>query len=76
MQLVKDYLSSSYMTIMLLAALSIIIIVNRKNQIKGIGCVIIVMILTFTISMLDHLELWCDLTGRPVWIDSILCGRY
>ncbi len=68
MQLVKDYLSSSYMTIMLLAALSIIIIVNRKNQIKGIGCVIIVMILTFTISMLDHLELWCDLTGRPVWI--------
>ena len=66
--IIREYICQCYITLMLLSALTIILIVNRKTKIDGIQFVWAIMGLTFIITSCEYLEYWCDTYGKPVWI--------
>ena len=67
MQTIMEYVSQSYMTLMLLAGLTVILIANRKTKIQGTHFVWIIMGLVFVLTCCDYLEYWCDTYNKSLW---------
>ena len=68
MKIIMEYISQSYITLMLLAGLTVILIANRKTKIQGTQLVWIIMELVFVLTSCEYLEYWCDTYNKPLWI--------
>ena len=68
MTILKEYISNSYMTLMLLVGLKVILIANRRTKIEGTQYVWAIMGIVFAITVFEYLEQWCDAYNKPVWI--------
>lgn len=68
MQYITEYISNSYMTLMLLAGLVVILIANRRSKIEGTQYVWTIIGLVFTLTVFEYIEKWCIAYDKPVWI--------
>ncbi len=67
-QFISDYLSSNYLTVMVLLAFTTLLLIDRSITNKPIKLLAASMLLTLMVSFLGQLEIWCDLYDKPVWI--------
>ena len=56
----REYLQSSYLTLMILAMLLVMMYANRNVKIQGKGLIYAVAGLTFLVSVFEYVEEWCD----------------
>ena len=68
MQIVVEYISMNYMTLMLLVGLIVILIANRRTKIEGIQYIYAITGLVFVLTLVEYMELWCNRYDKPVWI--------
>lgn len=68
MQIVFEYISMNYMTLMLLAGLVVILVANRRTKIEGVEYVWAITGLVFVLTLCEYMEVWCDKYDKPVWI--------
>ena len=66
--IICEYISQCYITLLLLSALTVILIANRKTKIDGTQYVWAIMGLTFVVTSCEYLEYWCNTYDKPVWI--------
>lgn len=60
MQVITEYLSMSYFTLIMLFGQAVILFANRKTKIRGIQYIWIIMGLVFCLTILDYLEYWTE----------------
>lgn len=68
LNILQEYISQCYITLMLLAGLSVILLANRKTKIEGTQFVWAIMGLVFVLTSCECLEYWCDTYNKPLWI--------
>jgi len=68
MCIVMEYISGSYMTLMLLVGLTVIMIANHRTKIEGVQYVWAITGIVFALTLCEYLEVWCDTYHKPVWI--------
>lgn len=68
MQIVLEYISMNYITLMLLAGLIVILVANRRTKIEGVQYAWTITGLVFVLTICEYLEVWCDTYHKPVWI--------
>ena len=68
MQVITEYIRDSYMTLMLLAGLTAILIANRRTKIDGTQYMWAIMGIAFVITVFEYIEIWCDTYNKPLWI--------
>ena len=68
MQIVSEYISMNYMTLMLLVGLIVILIANRRTKIDGMQYIWTITGLVFVLTICEYAEVWCDTYNKPVWI--------
>ena len=68
MQIIMEYISQSYITLMLLAGLTVLLIANCRIKIQGTQFVWIIMGLVLVLTMCDYIEYWCNTYHKPLWI--------
>ena len=68
MQIILEYISDSYMTLVLLAGLVVILIANRRTKIEGLEYIWAITALVFVLTICEYAESWCDTYHKPVWI--------
>lgn len=60
MQIILDFVSKSYMTLMILFGLSSVIIANRGSKIEKMRIINFMILMTFFLVFCEFLEEWCD----------------
>lgn len=68
MQMIMEYVSQSYITLMLLAGLTVILVANRKTKIEGTQFVWIIMGLVFVLTSCEYIQYWCVTYDKPMWM--------
>ena len=68
MQIILDYLSYNYMTLMLLAGLTAILIANRRMKINNIQYVWSIMGIVLALTICKYVEIWCDTYNKDYHI--------
>lgn len=68
MQMIMEYISQSYITLMLLAGLTVILIANRKTKIEGTQFVWTIMGLVLVLTSCEYIQYWCITYNKPMWI--------
>ena len=68
MNILLEYFSKSYMTLMLLAGLVVILVANRRTRIEGTQYMWAIMGIVFAITVFESLEQWCDTYHKSLWI--------
>ena len=63
-----DYITNNYITLLLLAALTMLVIVNRRMKIDGLRYVGALIIIVFTLTVAEAVEDMCDQYGWSVKI--------
>lgn len=65
---ILDYISNNYMTLLLLAALTMLVVINRKIKIEGLRYVGALILIVFSLTAAEAVEDMCDLYGWSVRI--------
>ena len=60
MHYILEYLSMSYITLVMLAGLVVMLIANRRMKLEGLQLVWILLGLVFLLSVGEYLEYWCE----------------
>lgn len=63
-----EYLSQSYVTLILLASLLVILITNRGAKLEGTEYVRALMVLIFCLTLCEYLEYWCDTYNKAPYL--------
>lgn len=63
-----DYITNNYMTLLLLAALTMLVVINRKIKIEGLRYVGALILIVFSLTAAEAVEDMCDLYGWSVRI--------
>lgn len=68
MNILLEYISYNYMTLMLLAGLTVILTANRKTKINGVQYVWGIMAIVLALTICEYVEVWCDTYYKSLWI--------
>lgn len=68
MGFIREYLSANYMTIMILLSLLVVVFINRRHDLEGVGILKVVMLVALAISVLEYVEVVCDRNSMDIWI--------
>lgn len=60
MRVILDFVSESYMTLMILLGLLSVMIANRKSKIDKVYIIVILMVLSLVLVICEFTEDWCD----------------
>ena len=60
MNIILDFVSESYMTLMILFGLSSVIVANRGSKIEKIRIINFMILMTFSLILCEFIEEWCD----------------
>ena len=61
MEIIWDYIADNYMTLMILAGFSLVLIVNHKTKIDGLQYAWGIVAIIFTLTICRSVEIWCDM---------------
>lgn len=64
MQIISEYISNSYMSLMPLAGLTVILTANRKTKIEGTQYIWGIMGVVLLLTICEYVEIWCDTYGK------------
>lgn len=76
MQMLLEYLSRNFMTLILLAGLIVILSANSETKIKGVEYIRYILALVFILTLCIFTEYWCNLYQKPVWILYVKAAVY
>ena len=68
MNILLEYISYNYMTLMLLAGLTVILTANRKMKINGVQYVWAIMAIVLVLTICEYVEVWCDTYNKDYHI--------
>ena len=68
MRVILDFVSESYITLMILLGLMSVIFANRKSKIEKVYIINIMMILSLVLVICEFVEDWCDKYNRDYHI--------
>lgn len=77
MTYVLEYLSTSYLTLIMLAGLAMIQVANRRAKIEGVQYIWAIMGLVFLLTVLDYIEYWAEAYDKGIfWLYIKTSGIY